>query len=84
MRRMELEAKEAIAAYLAGASSLKELQERLLALTWDREASEIAEHAELLIAEAIRGDRSRQELMNALHVLLGERGRLPHPAGVVP
>ena len=50
--------RRAIASYLDGQISLEELDSWLLKRTWNvRNAPAIARHAELLIAEASRGDR---------------------------
>lgn len=57
----------AIVAYLEHRSSLDDLQGLLLDATWDADAApEIAYEAQLLIAEATNGDRSANDLAEAL------------------
>ena len=67
MSRVEEKAVQAIEAFLQGGLDLDALQDELVQVTWDNpDAPEVALEAELLIAEATSGDRSENDLREAL------------------
>lgn len=74
---MEREILNALEAYLDDGLDLDAFQERLVQITWDKDAPKVAYAIELLLAEATSGHRSRAELDAALRELVEQRVSVP-------